>query len=122
MKNESEAIRKLIHSDEFDDYYNSLDSRTAEKYDEAILYLETVYVLSRKFVKKLEDADLGIYELRVSVGFNEYRTILFALDHENIIQAKTVILLNSFLKKDNKEYRRQLKKAINTLNNLEYDT
>ena len=117
MKNERK-IRKLIHTDEFEEYYNSLDKRTAAKYDEAILYLETIYVLSKKFVKKLEDAEAGIFELRVSVGTNEHRTILFAIDHENIIQATNVLLLNSFLKKDSKEYRKQIKKAINILNNL----
>ena len=122
MKNENKKIRKIIHTDEFDEYYNSLDKRTAEKYDKAILYLETIYVLSKKFVKKLEDAEAGIFEMRVSIGTNEYRTILFAIDHENIIQAKNVILLNSFLKKESKEYRKQIKKAINILNNLEYGT
>jgi len=115
-------IRKLIHTTEFDEYYYSLDERTTEKYDDAILYLETIYVLSKKFVKKLEDADSGIYEMRVLVGTNEYRTILFAIDHDNIIQAKNVILLNIFLKKDNKEYKKQIKRAINILNNLEYGT
>ena len=119
---ELDKIRKLIHTNEFDEYYNSLDKRTAEKYDEAILYLETIYVLSKKFVKKLEDAEVGIFEMRVSVGTNEHRTILFAIDHENIIQAKRVILLNSFLKKESKEYKKQIKKAINILNNLEYGT
>ena len=122
MKNENKKIRKLIHTDEFDEYYNLLDKRTAEKYDDVILYLETIYVLSKKFVKKLEGAETGIYEMLVSVGTNEHRTIIFAIDHENIIQAKIVILLNSFLKKDNKEYRKQIKKAINILNNLKYDT
>ena len=122
MRNDNKKIRKIIHSDEFDEYYNLLDKRTAEKYDKAILYLETIYVLSKKFVKKLEDAEAGIFEMRVSVGTNEYRTILFAFDHENIIQATSVILLNSFLKKDSKEYRKQIKKAINILNNLEYGT
>ena len=121
MKNERK-IRKLIHTDDFEEYYNSLDKRAAAKYDEAILYLETIYVLSKKFVKKLEDAEAGIFELRVSVGTNAHRTILFAIDHENIIQATNVILLNSFLKKDSKEYRKQIKKAINILNNLEYGT
>jgi hypothetical protein len=52
----------------------------------------------------------------------EHRTILFAIDHENIIQATSVILLNSFLKKDSKEYRKQLKKANHILNNLEHGT
>ena len=122
VKNESKKIRKIIHADEFDEYYRSLDKRTVTKYDEAILYLETIYILSRKFVKKLEDAETGIFEMRVSVGTNEHRTILFAIDHENIIQATNVILLNSFLKKDSKEYRKQIKKAINILNNLEYGT
>ena len=121
MKNERK-IRKLIHTDDFEEYYKSLDKRAAEKYDEAILYLETIYVLSKKFVKKLEDAEAGIFELRVSVGTNEHRTIIFAIDHENIIQATSVILLNSFLKKDSKEYRKQIKKAIHILNNLEYGT
>ena len=122
METESKKIRKLINTTEFDEYYDSLDKRTAEKYDDAILYLETIYVLSTKFVKKLEDADSGIFEMRVSVGTNEHRTILFAADHDNIIQAKTVILLNSFLKKDTKEYKKQIKRAINILNNLEYGT
>ena len=84
--------------------------------------LETVYVLSKKFVKKIVEAEEGIYELRVSVGFNEYRTILFSIDHENIIEAKHVILLNGFLKKDKKDYKKQIKKAINILNRLDYDT
>ena len=70
----------------------------------------------------MEDAESGIFEMRVSVGTNEHRTILFAIDHVNIIQATNVILLNSFLKKDSKEYRNQIKKAINILNNLEYGT
>ena len=83
--------------------------------------LETVYVLNTKFVKKIVEAEEGIYELRVSVGFNEYRIILFSVDHENIIEAKHVILLDGFLKKDKKDYRRQVKKAINILNRLDYD-
>ena len=60
--------------------------------------------------------------MRVSVGFNEYRTILFAADHDNIVQAKIVIILNGFLKKSAKDYDKQIKKAINILNRLDYDT
>ena len=57
--------------------------------------------------------------MRVSVGTNEYRTLLFAIDHENILEASQVIMLNGFLKKSNKDYDKQIKKAINILNNLE---
>jgi hypothetical protein len=68
-------------------------------------------------VKKLVGTDL--YEMRVSVGFNEYRSILFAIDHKNIIQAKKIVLLNGFLKKSSKDYDKQIKKAINILKNIE---
>jgi len=122
MKNKVVKIRNVVHTDDFDEYYNSLDKRSAAKYDQAILYLETIYVLSKKFVKKLENAEAGMYEMRVSVGSNEHRTIIFAIDHDNIIQAKNVILLNGFLKKDNKEYRKHINKAINILNDLEHGT
>jgi len=107
---------------EFDEYFDSLDKRLKDKFIDGLEILETVYVLSTKFVKKIIEAEEGIYELRISVGTNEYRTILFSVDHENIIQAKYVVLLNGFLKKDNKDYRKQIKKAINILNTLDYAT
>ena len=49
----------------------------------------------------------------------EYRTILFAMDHENVIQATKIILLNGFLKKSSKDYNKQVKKANNILKELE---
>jgi hypothetical protein len=114
---ETEKIRDLFHTDEFDSFYESLDERTASKFDEAILYLETIYVLSAKFIKKIINTNL--YEMRVSVGYNEYRTIVFATDHDNIIQSTKIILLNGFLKKSSKNYDKQVKMAINILNALE---
>ena len=48
-------------------------------------------MLSTKFVKHLENTDL--YEMRVSVSTNEYRTILFAVDDDNIILSKKILLL-----------------------------
>ena len=122
MKVENKIIRELIHTVEFDEYYNSLDEQTKGKFTDCLAVLATVYVINTKFAKRIVEADEGIYELRVSVGFNEYRTILFAIDHENLIQATQVVLLNSFLKKDTKDYKRQVKKAINILNYLGYET
>jgi mRNA-degrading endonuclease RelE of RelBE toxin-antitoxin system len=115
--NETNArIRELLHTSEFDEFLNGLDQRTRDKFGECFTILETMYVLSTKFVKKLVGTDL--YELRVSVGHNEYRTVLLAVDHENIIQATKIILLNGFLKKSTKDYDKQIKKAINLLNTL----
>ena len=113
-----EKIRNVVYTDEFNEFYNTLSERVAEKLDEGIFYLQTIYVLSAKFVKKLEGTDENLYELRTSVGHNEYRTILFSTDHDNIIQAKEIVLLNGFLKKDTKSYQKEIKKATNILNNL----
>ena len=41
-------------------------------------------------------------ELRISVG-NEYRVILFTIDHENFIEAERLLLLNGFMKKSTKD-------------------
>ena len=74
-----------------------------------------IKVVNTKLVKKLVDTDF--YELRVSVG-NEYRVILFTIDHENFIEAEQIILLNGFMKKSTKDYKRELEKAQQILNNL----
>jgi hypothetical protein len=117
--NEKMKIRELVYTDEFKEFYNSLDERTKDKYDNYLSLLEEVRVLSAKFVKALVNTDENLYELRVSVGFNEYRSILFSADHDNIIQATKIVILNGFLKKSAKDYDKQIKRAINILNRLE---
>lgn len=54
------------------------------------------------------------YELRISVG-NEYRAILFTIDHENIVQAEQILLLNGFMKKSTKDYKKEIQKAQHIL-------
>ncbi len=75
-----------------------------------------IKVVNTKLVKKLVDTDF--YELRISVG-NEYRVILFTIDHENFIEAEQIILLNGFMKKSTKDYKRELEKAQQILNKLQ---
>jgi hypothetical protein len=111
-----ELLRAIHHTDEFDEFYLSLNERTQTKFDECIGVLESIYVLNTKFIKKIVNSEL--YEMRVSVRANEYRTMLFAINHENIIQATEVILLNGFLKKSSKDYDKQIKKAIKILEDL----
>jgi hypothetical protein len=114
--NDIEEIRHIIFSDSFAEFYIALDERTKEKFNHNVSILKTVYVLSTKFVKKIVNTDL--YEMRVSVGFNEYRTVIFAADYDNVIQSTKIILLNGFLKKSSKDYDKQIKRAINILNTL----
>jgi len=57
--------------------------------------------------------------MRVSVGSNAYRTILFAMDSDNVITSTKIILFNGFLKKSTKDYDRQLENAKKILKDLE---
>lgn len=91
------GIRELYFSDEFAEFYEKLQDKVKAKFEHTMDIIRTEYVLNTKFVKHLENTDL--YEMRVSVNFNEYRTILFAVDNDNIILSKRILLLNGFLKK-----------------------
>ena len=55
----------------------------------------------------------------MSVNTNEYRTILFAVDNDNIILSKRILLLNGFLKKSTKDYSKQIKVAKQILEDFE---
>jgi len=109
METDKKIIRDVFKSNEFHSFFNSLDRRIQAKYDYTIQMMETQKVVSTKFVKKIQEAEF--YEVLVSIGTNEYRTLLIATDNPNFMEAKHVVLLNSFLKKDSKQYRREIEKA-----------
>ena len=115
---EEESIRHIIYSDEFEEYYASMNEHLKKKYDYALQIVKSQYIVSSKIVKSLENTDF--YELRISISSNEYRTILLAVDHDNFIQSKNVLLLNSFLKKDTKQYKAEIKKAVTTQVGMPY--
>ena len=110
-------IRKIYRTSEFDDFYGSLPSKVKDKFEYVFLIVQTVYNVSTKFVKHIENTEF--YELRVSVGTNEYRTVLVAIDHDNVIESTRIILLNGFLKKSSKDYKKQIEKAQTILKNLQ---
>lgn len=90
--------------------------RVRNKFEYVFEVVQSVYNISTKFIKHLEKSDL--YEMRVSIGSNEYRTILFAIDHDNVIEARKIVILNGFLKKSSKDYRKQIDIAKTILNEL----
>ena len=110
-------IRELYFSDEFVEFYSMLQGKVKVKFEHTMDIIRTEYVLSTKFVKHLENKNL--YEMRVSVNTNEYRTILFAVDNDNIILSKRILLLNGFLKKSTKDYSKQIKVAKQILEDFE---
>lgn len=75
MEQESKGIRIVYKTPQFEAFYNSLPTKVQTKFKYVIDVVTTIYDVSTKFVKHLQDSDL--YEMRVSVGSNEYRTILF---------------------------------------------
>lgn len=112
--NMEKDIRETFHSEEYDKYYNSLDIKIKIKYDYVESIIKTQYVVNRKFVKNLEDTEF--YEARISIGTNEYRTIIFAIDAQSFIESKKVLFLNSFLKKDTKQYKGEIEIARQIMN------
>ena len=112
-----EYIRTVYKTTEYIEFYNQLDDKTKVKFNYVENIIATIYNIPIKFVKHLENTDL--YEMRVSIGSNEYRTIIFAIDHRNFIEAKNIILINGFLKKDNKDYRKQVEIAEKLLDSFE---
>ncbi len=112
---QSQPIRIIFRTPEFDAFYNLLPSKVKEKFEYVFNVVQSVRNVSTKFVKHLQSAK-DLYEMRISVGTNEYRTILFAIDHDNVIESTRIILLNGFLKKSTKDYKKQIEIAHKILN------
>jgi len=65
----------------------------------------------KSFVEKLVNTEY--YELKIKAE-NQIRVILFTIDSQDFNQSTEVILLNAFLKRTNKDYR----KAVDVANKL----
>jgi hypothetical protein len=89
-----EKIRKVIYTDEFMDYYWSLDAKLREKYSYIVNIIETQKVVNEKFVKKL--VGTPYYEARVSFGSNEYRSVIFTIDKESFVESMWASISNSW--------------------------
>ncbi len=108
-------MRKLFRSDEFEVFFRSLRPQVQHKLLDALKMVEELPVIHTKLVKKLAGTDY--YELRISMD-NEYRAILLAVDHDNIMNSTEVYILNGFVKKSTKDYKKQLVIADNIVKKL----
>ena len=109
-------MRRVIRSHEFDAFFERLPSEVQEKMLYALTVISDIKVVSTKLVKKLVGTEF--YELRISMK-NEYRVILLAVDSDSFIESGQVLLLNGFVKKSTKDYRKEVDKARRILNLLE---
>lgn len=108
-------MRTLITTPEYLDFISTLSDKVKIKIDYITDILIQSQVINTKFVKKLENTDL--YEMRISLD-NEYRVILFSINHPNIIQATQILMLNGFIKKTTKDYKAQIDIANKILQRL----
>lgn len=119
MKENNVHIRSIYWTMEFTQFYNGLPDKVRAKFDYVLWIVKTERIISTKFVKHLENTDL--YEMRVSIGGNEYRTIMFTMDNENVMLATEITLLNAFIKKSTKDYQKQIRLAENILNKISHE-
>ena len=80
--------------------------RVSDKFFQLIVIMEEIKIVHANFVKKLQNTKF--YELRIKAG-NEYRVIIFAIDHLNFLECTKAVCLNGFIKKSNKDYLKAIK-------------
>jgi mRNA-degrading endonuclease RelE of RelBE toxin-antitoxin system len=86
--------------------------RVSDKFFQLIEIIGEVKIVHTNFVKKLTNS--RFYELRIKAG-NEYRVLIFAIDHLNFSECSKAVCLNGFIKKSNKDYIKAIKEAENIL-------
>ena len=104
-----QELRKVAYTKEFIEAFRLLPDDVQEKYDYVFQIMTTQRVVNKKFVKKIETTEF--YEMRVSVGNNEYRSFLFAIDAQSFMECHKIVMLNSFVEKSSKQYKAEIKKA-----------
>lgn len=119
MIDNGKYIRNVYWTVEFSQFYNSLSDKVRAKFDYVLGIIKSESIISTKFVKHLDKTDL--YEMRVSIGGNEYRTIMFTMDNDNVMLATEITLINAFMKKSTKDYQKQIKIAENILKKISYE-
>ena len=108
-------MREIEITDECIRFVNSQSEKFSVKFFQLLEVMIEVQVVNSKFIKKLQSTEF--YELRIKSN-NEYRIIIFAIDHENFIECKQAVCLCGFQKKATKDYKRELQKAQKIL--MEY--
>lgn len=101
-------MRSLQFTDEFKAFKESADENVKKKIEYIFEILTTQNTIHNKAVKKL--VNTHFYEMRIKVN-NEFRVLLFTIDHEDINQATKILFLNGFMKKATKDYDKQIKLA-----------
>lgn len=101
-------MRDVDITEECLDFIDKQGVRVSNKFFQLIEIIEEVRIIHTNFVKKLKNT--RFYELRIKAG-NEYRIVIFAIDHLNFSECNQAVCLNGFIKKSNKDYVKGIKEA-----------
>lgn len=107
-------MREILITQECLDFVDNQNERVARKFFHLIEVLTELKIIHTLFIKKVINSKY--YELRIKAG-NEYRILIFTLDHENFNEASKIICIYGFIKKANSDYKRAIKKADHILIN-----
>ncbi len=110
----AEKIRRIVFfEDYFTDFHRSLTDKAQGEVEYVFQILVEQEIAPQIFVKYIFDGE-EIYEIRVSMGSNEYRTFFFFEGDKSLIEGgKEIVILNSFLKKSEKNYSKKSEKWKN---------
>ncbi len=106
-------MREVIITHECLEFIDNQEERVVTKFFQLIEVIGEIKIVHTNFVKKILTTQF--YELRIKAG-NEYRIVMFAVDHLNFAECKEVICLYGFHKKSNKDYKKATKQADKILN------
>ena len=90
------------------DFIDAQGQRVSDKFFQLIEIIGEIKIVHTNIVKKITDSKF--YELRIKAG-NEYRVLIFAIDHLNFSECTKAVCLNGFIKKSNKDYMKAIKEA-----------
>jgi len=102
-------MREIYISEECEQYiFEESSERVRIKFKYLLEVLEEHKIVHTSFVEKLTNTKY--YELKIKAE-NQIRVIIFTIDNQNFNAANRIILLNGFLKRTNRDYKKAIKIA-----------
>ncbi|MDO6739497.1 type II toxin-antitoxin system RelE/ParE family toxin [Wenyingzhuangia sp. 2_MG-2023] len=101
-------MRDIDITEECLEFIDKQDKRVSLKFFQLLEVIGEVKVVNSNFLKKLQSTQF--YELRIKAG-NEYRIVIFAIDHLNFAECSKAVCLYGFQKKSTKDYNKAIKQA-----------
>ena len=101
-------MREIDITQECLSFIDDQNERVSIKFFYLLEVLGELKVINPNFIKKLQSTQF--YELRIKAG-NEFRVVIFAIDHLNFSECTKAVCLYGFQKKSTKDYKKAIKQS-----------